>query len=154
VRPVEGTKRYLRLFAPARSILLGVAWGVATLAGLLALGLLLDRLHVDQSSQQAEDILKAVTPGLAIALALGAGFAEEVFFRGLLQKRLGWVGQAVVFGLFHLSYGTWLQVLVPFALGLLYGWIIKRGGSLWTTMAAHFVYDATQLLLAVYAKGL
>jgi membrane protease YdiL (CAAX protease family) len=62
-----------------------------------------------------------------------------------VQRRLGVWGQAVLFGLFHLSYGTPLQVILPALLGLLYGFLVKRGAPLWTTMAAHFVFDYAQL---------
>lgn len=145
VRPWEGAVRYLRLDRPLRGTLVGIAWGLATLVGLVLLGLLLHALHYDPPNEQADAILCAVTPALALALAFSAAVGEEIFFRGLLQRKLGVWGQALLFGLFHLSYGTPLQVIVPALLGLLYGWLIKRGAPLWTTIAAHFVYDAVQL---------
>jgi len=145
VVPWEGTELYLRLQRPLQGIGKGLLWGIATLGGLIVLGLLLQAFHYQPSNPQAKDILDTVTLPLAFILALSAGIGEEIFFRGLLQKRLGWVGQAIVFGLFHLSYGTPLQVIIPALLGLLYGWLIRRGNSLWVTMTAHFVFDFVQL---------
>lgn len=145
VDPWRGAVRYLHLERPLIGLLQGVLWGIATLAALVLLGLLLRALHYEPANEQADAILDAMTPTLAVALAFSAAVGEEIFFRGLLQRKLGVWGQAVLFGLFHLSYGTPLQVILPALLGLLYGWLIKRGAPLWTTMAAHFVFDYTQL---------
>jgi membrane protease YdiL (CAAX protease family) len=145
VRPWEGTLRYLQLHSPGKGILQGILWGVASLGALILLGLLLHFLHYDSPNDEADKILGAVTPVRALALALSAGVCEEIFFRGLMQKRLGVWGQAILFGLFHLSYGTPLQVLVPAALGLLYGFLVKRGAPLWVPITAHFLFDFVQL---------
>jgi membrane protease YdiL (CAAX protease family) len=145
LKPWEGAVRYLRLEHPLRGTAVGVLWGLATLAALILLGLLLRAAGYDPPNEQADAILKAVTPALALALAFSAAVGEEIFFRGLVQRRLGVWGQAVLFGLFHLSYGTPLQVILPALLGLLYGFLVKRGAPLWTTMAAHFVFDYAQL---------
>lgn len=145
VRPWAGAVRYLHLERPLSGLLKGVLWGAATLGALVLLGVAMDALHYRPPNDQADAILKSVTPALAAALALSAGVGEEIFFRGLLQKRLGVWGQALLFGLFHLSYGTPLQVIVPGLLGLLYGFLIQRGAPLWTTIAAHFVFDYVQL---------
>lgn len=153
VKPWAGTLRYLRLQGAARGILQGIGWGLASLAGLVALGYLLKVVHYTPDNKQAEAILDAVTPALAVALALSAGIGEEIFFRGLLQKRLGVWGQAAVFGLFHLSYATPLQVIIPALLGLLYGWLIKRGSSLWVVITAHFLYDLAQLTARFWAPA-
>jgi membrane protease YdiL (CAAX protease family) len=145
VKPWEGAVRYLHLDEPAKGLLQGFLLGIASLAGLWLISLLLALFHYQPKNAEADAILKAVTPSLALALAFGAAVGEEIFFRGLLQRKLGVWGQAVLFGLFHLSYGTPLQVIIPTLLGLLYGWLIKRGAPLWTTMAAHFVFDYAQL---------
>jgi membrane protease YdiL (CAAX protease family) len=145
VRPWAGAIRYLRLQRPLVGTLWGVGVGAVTLLALILLGYLLKALHYNPPNDQADSILKAVTPSLALALALSAAVGEEIFFRGLLQRKLGVWGQAALFGLFHLSYGTPLQVIIPALLGLLYGALVKRGAPLWTTMAAHFVFDYAQL---------
>lgn len=145
VRPWQGMVNYLRLDRPAPGLAWGVLWGVASLAGLFVVGLVADALHYNPPNEQADAILKAVTPALAVALALSAAVGEEIFFRGLLQRWLGVWGQAALFGLFHLSYGTPLQVAIPMLLGLLYGWLVRRGAPLWTPMAAHFLFDYVQL---------
>lgn len=89
---------------------------------------------------------------LAPANALQA-FAQEVQFRGLLMGSLertlspGWanVAQAAVFGLAHLaiSYGGPEAPFVPitFLVGLGFGWLVQRTGSIWPATIIHAVAD-------------
>lgn len=146
VKPWAGALLYLRLRWSLRAFAQGLGWGLATLVGLVVLvEVLVKVFHYEPLNPQADSIVGAITLPLAFALALSAGVCEEIFFRGLLQKRLGVWGQAIVFGLFHLSYGTPLQVIVPALLGLFFGYLVRRGASLWVPITAHFVYDFTQL---------
>ncbi|MES2154343.1 MAG: CPBP family intramembrane glutamic endopeptidase [bacterium] len=148
----DGAVRYLGLETPGRGLVRGLGWGLAALGALIALGIVLKAIGVHEASEQTALISSALTWPLALALALGAAIGEEIFFRGILQKRIGWIWQAVVFGLVHLSYGTVLQIAFPLALGLFWGWLRKRGESLWALMAAHFLFDFVQLALAIYAN--
>jgi membrane protease YdiL (CAAX protease family) len=152
-RPWEGAVRYLHLEHPARGAAQGVLWGVASVAALVVLGSVLRRVGYDPPNAQADAILSAVTPALALALAFSAAVGEEIFFRGLMQRWLGVGGQALLFGLFHLSYATPLQVVIPALLGLGFGVLVRRGAPLWTTMVAHFLYDGVQLLSKFLPHG-
>jgi membrane protease YdiL (CAAX protease family) len=89
------------------------------------------------------------------SLALGAPIAEELIFRGQLfsalsQTRLGISGTTVVtsaaWALLHLSE-PWLSVGMIFVMGLVFGWIMYRFGSLWVTMACHGVWNSAYALL-------
>lgn len=144
-QPWRGMVRYFHLDRPLLGVLQGVGWAVVVLLGLVAIGYLLQLVGYQPGNPQADAILAAVTPALAVALALSAGIGEEVFFRGLLQRWVGVWGQAAIFGLFHLGYGTPLQVVVPFLLGLLLGFLVRRGASLWVAITAHFLFDLVQL---------
>lgn len=83
-------------------------------------------------------------PEFLIVAPLVAGVCEEVFFRGLLQPRIGIIGSNVVFGLVHLGYGTVLQVVVPALLGVAFGLAYARWRSLWACIAAHATFDLIQ----------
>jgi membrane protease YdiL (CAAX protease family) len=79
--------------------------------------------------------------------------AQELQFRGLLLGALDrvappWaanVGQAAFFGLAHLAVQyqgpTGAFVPVTVALGLLFGWITQKTGSLWPAIIIHAVAD-------------
>ncbi len=94
-------------------------------------------------------------PSLALlALALVPGFAEELFFRGLVQTRLAtalgpWPAIAVTaaaFGALHLDL---VQGCLAFVVGLWLGWVRQRYASLWPAVAAHVVNNAVFVGLAL-----
>lgn len=84
------------------------------------------------------------------SVALGAPIIEEVIFRGhlfnvLSQTRLGISGTSVVtaglWSLLHLSE-PWLSVGIIFVMGLIFGWMMYRFGSMWVTLACHGAWNA------------
>ena len=83
----------------------------------------------------------------ALAMVVGAPLAEELVFRGIIQSRLerslpAWIAvvlQAVLFGLIH---GTPVQIGYAFIMGLLFGLLRWRTGSILPTLAAHAAFNA------------
>ncbi len=88
-----------------------------------------------------------------VAIGLAPAFAEEVFFRGLLQYRLKqrWgrgvaiVVTATAFGLFHLDGA---QGAVAFFAGLFLGWVAERLGSVRPGIAAHATNNTLFVLVS------
>jgi len=93
------------------------------------------------------------------AVALAAGFGEELLFRGLLQTELArliggphssLVGLALasaVFGVCH-----WLDRTYAFLAtlaGAYFGWLLLAAGNLWTPIVAHAMYDFLALAYLV-----
>lgn len=77
-----------------------------------------------------------------------AGFQEETIFRGFLQgvltERFGrWPGnilQAAIFSLAHIGYFPWKAwplFIIAFVLGLVYGWLRLKRGTLVVPWLAH-----------------
>ncbi len=101
--------------------------------------------------------LALILTGVSVA----APVCEEFFFRGILQKGLtpvppaspvrALVVSAVVFSAFHLDP-------VGFAaraeLGLLFGWLYLRTGSLWPGIGAHAANNIVSSVLFLAAKAL
>jgi len=89
--------------------------------------------------------------GWLLALFFGfaiAGFQEETIFRGFLQgiltERFGrWpgnLGQAALFSVAHVGYfpwEAWPLFIVAFLLGLVYGWLRLKRGTLVAAWLAH-----------------
>ncbi|MEK6985942.1 MAG: CPBP family intramembrane glutamic endopeptidase [Candidatus Thermoplasmatota archaeon] len=148
-RPVAGTIAYLQLHTPLLSLAKGVGLGLLCLVVLVTLALGLQRVGIGEENPVADGLLANMTLPLALTLSLSAGIGEEVLFRGILQRWVGVWGQAALFGLSHAGYGTVLQLLIPAALGLLFGLIVKRRGSLWIVIAAHVTFNLVQLALPV-----
>ncbi len=93
-----------------------------------------------------------------LVICVIAPIAEELFFRGWMlrgfmanysAKKAIWLS-ALMFALFHLN--PW-QAVVALPLGLLFGWLLWRTGSLAPGIIGHFVvnFTNTKLMLPVSA---
>ncbi|MBN1131867.1 MAG: CPBP family intramembrane metalloprotease [Bacteroidales bacterium] len=102
---------------------------------------------------EAESIMKAFTStrtlsGLLVNLlmiGIIASIGEELIFRGLLQRILmEWMRNAhiailvtaIIFSAFHFQF---LSFLPRLALGMILGYLMYVGGSIWYPILAHFV---------------
>jgi membrane protease YdiL (CAAX protease family) len=135
---------------------------VVMVVGMLALAQLLDSLTMLAGLGQhgamvaiRRALAQAVGPDLFLAvLVIGvlAGSAEEIFFRGYMQTRLGErlpaeaavVVTSVGFGVLHLE---WLHAVLAFALGLYLGWITELAGSALPAIVCHVVNNALFTML-------
>ncbi|MFZ5446944.1 MAG: CPBP family intramembrane glutamic endopeptidase [Myxococcota bacterium] len=87
-----------------------------------------------------------------IGVSIAAPLGEELFFRGFLQRGLeGWrgapraiVATAFIFSAFHLDP---VGLTARFELGVLFGLLAWRTGSLWAAMGAHAANNAISSLL-------
>jgi len=80
--------------------------------------------------------------GAWIVLSLIAGFAEELTFRGYLQRQLpfGVIMQAIVFGISH-GYQGITSVINIAVIGLLFGIAVRLRKGLIAAMIAHAATD-------------
>ena len=93
-------------------------------------------------------------PWYILALAvLFAPFSEELFFRGLLVPRFGIIGPAILFGLSHLSYGSIVEVLGVFAIGLVFGIIYERSKSITPCIIVHLLYNLVSISLMLFMRS-
>jgi membrane protease YdiL (CAAX protease family) len=89
----------------------------------------------------------------ALVVVLVAPFAEELFFRGLGVRVLGFLGPAVaILGtglLFGLAHGIWgaLPPLVVFGAGL--AWVRHRSDSVWPCFISHAVFNGIGIAVAI-----
>ena len=89
-----------------------------------------------------------------VFIAVLAAVGEELLFRGVLQRLLtkmfrnpiiAVILTAFLFSAMHMQFYGFLP---RFALGIVLGLMYWYSGSLWTAIIAHFVYDATLIILA------
>ena len=112
-------------------------------------------------SQGAEYLQQAVDPALAhrisqatshyyagitgiagiTVIALAPGIAEESFFRGALQPRLGVVLAALAFAAIHSQYALTIDTLLVFTLGCGLG-IVRRQLNTTAAIVSHATYNA------------
>lgn len=144
-------KPFFQLHRPAVNIALGLVGGIVMAGVLIGAFYVADLLGFEQPPNPLEDDLAAVlTWPMAIALALQAGITEEILFRGVIQRKLGWVWQAPIFGALHFAQG-FLGFIITGLIGLLFGYLMHRKVSMWFLIAVHFSYD--MVLLGLFLSG-
>jgi membrane protease YdiL (CAAX protease family) len=86
---------------------------------------------------------------LRLGLALSAGVVEEIFFRGLLQPRIGISASTAMFALAHLAYDQPFLLVGVTLLSIVYGLLVRWRQNLWAAITAHFLFDAIQLAIVI-----
>jgi membrane protease YdiL (CAAX protease family) len=119
--------------------------------------------YLKMQEQQIDEILKGflqmntIPQLLANIFIVGvvAGVAEELFFRGFLQRFLSkWLRNAhwgiwlaaIIFGAVHQQFYNFIPRVL---LGALFGYLFYWSGSLWVAIFAHFLHNSVQVV-AVY----
>lgn len=89
-------------------------------------------------------------PLLFVFTCLTAGVVEELIFRGYLIPRLNIlfnnlylpaIVSAVLFGAVHFTYGTVSNIIVPFFIGLIFGFYYQKYRNLKVLILCHFFVD-------------
>jgi uncharacterized protein len=158
---IQGSLRLSRTDASA----LGLAASMAGMIGLSfacgatieLLGLegrgVMDRVAEALAKPSPEQFLLAL-----VAIAIAPAFAEETFFRGMMQSELAsqwprWFAiavTAVAFGIMHLEP---IQGSVAFVAGLYLGWVAERFGGIRPTVAAHATNNAVFVALSSLGRA-
>ena len=142
------------------TILAGIAFGVAFKLAMKALVMpLLGAPPVNQAYHYLAGNAAAL-PGALYLILIGAGFGEEVFFRGFLFERLGRLLGArpaakaaavlvtsIWFGLDHLQVQGLAGMEQALIVGLVFGTVYAVTGRLWLLIAAHAAFDLTALAI-------
>lgn len=97
------------------------------------------------------DVLGSLDGREIFAMAAMSSLAEEVFFRGFLQPRLGLWPTAILFGLVHFPFE---RRLIPWtisatAMGAVFGWMVETQGTLLAAVLAHFTVNYFNLHVLV-----
>ena len=142
-------------YASDESAIRGVAWlrdaGAGALVAVIAIFL---SRELTRRTRWGEDLARALGAllgelsfGDCVLLALASGVAEEAFFRGALQPRIGLVAASLVFGLAHfaprreLAPWTLFSIVAGFALGGLFA----ATGNLLAPIVAHALINAVNI---------
>lgn len=133
--------------------LLGVgAWVIAVASAMLAALLIMAAGGQDMLPTQPPEaipVIASLAVLLRLALALSAGFVEEIFFRGFLQPRIGIALSTVLFVIAHASYGQPFMLIQIAVLSILFALIVVWRRNVLAAIAAHAIFDAVQLLIVI-----
>jgi membrane protease YdiL (CAAX protease family) len=135
-----------------------------SLLGGLAVGAVLFAYFLSQGGGQVFQApnIKTLLPtiGWVSVFSIFNGFMEEIWFRGLFLSRFEWLlGRrwafwmtALLFGLLHAfgsftgTLGSALLVAFTLLLGMAFGYIVQKTGSIWGAVLGHFFADFFFLL--------
>ncbi|MDF2627751.1 MAG: hypothetical protein K0R39_1582 [Symbiobacteriaceae bacterium] len=134
--------------------------GLVALALLQVLGVLLSMV-VERAGGALPEYYNFSRTPFVLALvthAVTPAICEELAYRGFLQHALSPLGAraavlvtALLFGATHFS----LIRLVPLVLlGLMFGEVVRRSGSVYTSMIMHLVNNGAVLALTYYGAGI
>jgi uncharacterized protein len=144
-------------FRDAAAAAAGIDWtrdlslGLACAAGVIAVSQAITA-RTRWGAALERELARALGPltlGECVALAALSGVAEELFFRGALQPRLGWLGASVLFGLAHFPprRALWPWTGAALVAGLLLGALFAATGNLVAPITAHAAINAVNLRL-------
>lgn len=95
-----------------------------------------------------------------LILLVCTGFAEELIFRGILQRasiqalgRFGLLYVAVLFAVLHIGYRSVLDVAFVFVVALLFGWVAEATWSLLGISIAHGLTNIVLFLIMPFWAG-
>lgn len=111
--------------------------------------------QIIQPEALAESLRLADVWWPALNLLLFTGLSEELLFRGVLQtaaiRALGaWPGilyGAALFGTMHVGWHSFLDVLFVALVGVFFGWVVRRTGTIVAATVAHGVANIMLFLV-------
>jgi membrane protease YdiL (CAAX protease family) len=139
---------YLKSVAKTMSVLLFV---------IIVVSLFFKLIGATIESQKIDEIMKYFKNNIPLILftSITAGITEELFFRGYLIPRLeivlkntylAIVLSSIIFGLIHYSYGTLIQIVGPFFIGLVLAFHYQKYRNIKIVILCHFLWDLLVLL--------
>ncbi|MEW6036288.1 MAG: CPBP family intramembrane glutamic endopeptidase [Candidatus Micrarchaeota archaeon] len=91
--------------------------------------------------QKVSDKIGSLPLYMLVFAALAAPVSEELFFRGLLVQRWGILPSSLVFGLMHFAYGSVMEVVGAFSIGLVLAASFRLSKSITPPIIVHIVYN-------------
>jgi len=126
-------------------------WAGAALAPALYLAVTVALMAIPESwlesySEASSGITSGGFIGL-LAVAVAAPVAEEFIFRGLIMTRLsqampGWLAVLLSSAIFGACHGHPVWFGYTFVVGMVFGLIDLRAGSIWPSILAHVAFNA------------
>jgi membrane protease YdiL (CAAX protease family) len=154
-RTFKDANERLGLFRPTlRTVMIALGFFfVAMLINGIAGGL--TAIFQPSTSNEIQAGLKDLTgdvqsPLGAILIAVSAGVGEELFFRGALQPKFGIILTALCFALLHTNYGLSFVTLGVFGMGIVFGLLRKRYGTV-APMITHAAVNLVAVLIQIYS---
>lgn len=80
-------------------------------------------------------------------MILFAPISEELFFRRLLTEKFGILISSLVFSISHFAYGSVIEIVGAFFIGIALGWLYKFSKSVIPVIISHFLFNLTSIIV-------
>lgn len=150
-------ERDLRAMRPRlRDVVFGLA-SAGVLYGIFQIGDRVARAVMPRGAKEISDIyeLRTIDTPESIGARLGAviGPAEELFWRGFVQRRAGGIAAAAAYGGAHLVTGNTTLIGAASVAGIYWGMLRALGMSMPALITSHIAWDIWIFLLAPTEGG-
>jgi len=159
-KKMEDVLRYLKI--RKENLGLAIVYGIIGFSFVIFV-LMLFGIYIKTSGEEYDNpLVKEIARTLSIPsivfIALAQSSGEEIFFRGFLMEKLSLNGNyhigiflsSLLFGLAHLSYNQIYQVILPIAIGVIFGYMVAKSKNLLSSIIPHASYNLISLLIAHY----
>ena len=102
--------------------------------------------------QKVDDIVSgeiANNLGMFVLILIIGLFAEEFFFRAFLIRKVGPIISTAIFTIFHIGYGSIMELIGVFFLGLILAYWFTKHKSIIQNYIGHILYDFLAILLYI-----
>lgn len=97
------------------------------------------------------EVITVLPVGYVIYVFIVRVFLEEWFFRGFLVARIGVVSSSLIFAAGHIFYGSIVEVIGAFVLGVLLSRYYLKTGNIWPNFFAHFFFNVFMYVMMLSA---
>lgn len=136
-----------------KNVFLGIVVGVFILFAVGIVNYVLIQLFGLSQENMLLNQIARLGPLFALFVSFLAGFSEEIFFRGFLQKKLGILITSFLFAITHTGYGILIQITGPFVFGLIIGYAYKKSENLVVAITAHTTLNLIVILARIYSMS-
>jgi len=99
------------------------------------------------------EIISGVPAWILVLAVFIAPFTEELFFRAALVPRVGILLSSLLFGIFHVSYGSLSEIIGAFLIALVLAYVYKKSKSIITPILLHLGFNLVSVVAVLIANG-
>jgi len=113
----------------------------------IAITTIMNSLGFQSDVEKTSAIITQINVIEVLIILCVASFVEEIFFRGFLQAHTNILVASFIFAFFHITYGSFTEVLGAFVLGMVLGYEFKKTKSLFSPILTHLMYNLITVVL-------
>ncbi len=116
---------------------------------LILIPLIVLGLGLPEDQEKVMDKISHIPLHLLLIIIVLGSVGEELTFRGILIKKIGYIPSTLLFGILHIGYGSIVEVLGATLIGAILGYYYIRWNRVQPLIIAHLVFNLLMLYLGV-----